>query len=1045
MIESSMQKITELSVFLFFIGIFVGNAQSVKISGIVTRYSDDEPLFGANVMIRGTQTGVATDKQGNYALIASENDVLIFSFIGMKTQFIPVKDRTFLRVRLEPENIAVAEALVVAFGSVSPETYSGAASFIGHKDIETRPLTNILQVLDGNICGLEATSASGQPGSSPDFRIRGFGSVNASASPLIVVDGVPYAGNIADIHPNDVESISVLKDASSSALYGSRGGNGVILITTHRGSQKACTYKVSVDQGFSTRAIPEYDRVNTDEYYPLMWEAYRNSLMNRKTNPLSREEASQVATLGSGKTENIAQLLRNNPFGVADTEIVGTDGKLNPAAHLLYPDDLDWEDAVSQIGYRSDYTISADGGSETVSYYLSMGYAKENSYIINSDYERMTARANISVVPKHWLSAGVNISGAVSNASVLNVENNTNAINPFYFTRNIGPIYPVHRHAADGGYIYDKRGEAEYEQANRPEGAFPERHIVAELDMNSLRHEQNSMNSRIFASLHPLKGLTFTVNAAYDLSNNLISEYENAKIGSAAGNGRAKRTDNKYNISNFNELLRYQYTSVRHSFDILAGHESFSNTKKFLFGYRSGQFIDGNDELDNFTTITDLSSHTDKYRAEGYFFHFDYNYSERYIVSASYRRDASSRFHENSRWGNFWSVGAAWIITREKFMNATPFVGFLKLRTSYGKTGNDNTESWYPWKSSYAISNNGQEAGLIQNTTAGNRKLKWESNAHFDVSLEFRLFGRLRGNIEYYNRVTDDLLFSVPQPLSGGVLTQWQNTGSMSNKGIEFNIEGNPVSAGDFKWTIGFVLSHFKNEITSLPQKEISAGNHKRMVGQSIYDFFLPDFAGVDPENGDALYRMDIKDAEENITGETTTNDINKASRYYCGTALPKLTGSIYNTVNYKGVEFMFRFGYRLGGKTYDDAYANLMHSGTYGKAMHKDVLNRWQNGGDLTDVPRLEGDNPHLSAPGSRWLTNASYLSLKSVGLSYRFPRNIPDFLNLQHIRVYAAGENLFILTHRKGMNPQNSFLGISANDYTPARICSMGIEVSF
>lgn len=1040
-----MKTIVGVVLFLFIVGIPGSYAQQQKISGLVKEAVTNAPLPGASVVIRGTRTGVATDLQGKFTILTDPADELVISFVGMKTQIVRVKNNLSPVISLERENLDADEAIVIAFGKTPDDSYTGSAVTVRHDAFRSRPIDNILQALEGNIPGLQTTSGSGQPGASPDLRIRGFGSITASASPLFIMDGVPYTGDIAALHPEDIDNISVLKDAASAALYGSRGANGVVILTTKKGKNDKSAFKVKINQGFSSRSIPEYDRVDAYAYYPLMWEAYRNSLVYNKNNPKPIDRASHIASYGSAEAQSITDLLVNNPFNVPNRELVGTDGKLNPNARLLYPDDLDWEDAVSRTGYRGDYSLSASGGTEATTYYMSVAYTKNKSYLSGSELERTTARAQITTSPDNWLQTGIGIAGALQNSSYPDTEKNTGYANPFFFSRYIAPVYPIHQHAATGEMLYDSSGKPLYEWTNRGEKAFPGHHIVAETELNGKNHKQNALYTRAFAEIRVIKGLTFTFNASYDLTNNLVAEYENPQVGDAAGSGRAKRTNDRYDVLNFNQLLNFKQTWGNHRIETLLGHESYSNTYKLLYGAREGEIISGNDEFINFTQTTDLSSYYNRYRTEGYFLRFGYNYGSRYFLSASYRRDGSSRFHKTARWGNFWSVGASWLIDRENFMKKLPWVDRLKLRSSYGQTGNDNTDSWYPWQNLYAISNNGNEPGFIQNTAAGNRNLKWELNKHFDIAVEFNFLNRIGGTIEYFKRTTDDLLFNVPQPLSGGVLTQWQNSGSMYNKGMEFTLRGTPV-AGAFQWEVGIQLTHFKNKITSLPQKEISAGVHKRMAGHSIYDYFLPVYAGVDPDNGDALYRMDITDETGQVTEETTTNDLNKATSFYCGTAMPKIVGAIDHKFSYKGLDFAFKFTYRLGGKTYDNAYSGLMHSGLYGRAFHTDILKRWEKAGDRSNVPRLDssnGDNSTITT--SQWLTKASYLALKSVTLSYSFPERIPAYFHLKGIRLYGGGENIFMLTHRKGMNPQYRFTGISGNDYTPARTFSFGIDLEF
>lgn len=1036
-----MKKLTGLLLFLFFIGVGNSHAQKRMLTGKVTEAFTHQPLPGATLLLQGKSYGTTTDAQGKYSIEVNPHDTLIISFVGMQTISVPVKSLSTLNVVLHKSSIPTEEVLVVAFGRMNKDAYTGSASILQADELASRSATNVLEILEGSMPGVQVNSSSGQPGSSPDIRIRGIGSLYASAAPLIVVDGVPYIGDLANLSLTDIENVSVLKDAASAALYGSRGANGVILITTRQGSPEHNFYKIRMTQGFTSPSLPEYDRVNAYTYYPLMWEAYRNSLVYRTENPLTPEQAALIASGGSA-SPGITALLGNNPFNVPDQEIIGTDGKLNPQARLLYPGDLDWREAMIRPGYRQDYSISAGGGTAKTDYYLSLGYMKEKGYILHSDFQRVNLRTRLNIQPTPWLKTGLNLSGIIHKTSRIDTETNTSLNNPFYFSRLIAPIYPIHRHEANGDYILDASGNTLYDWENRCGGAFPGYNIIAQLEWDNQVHRQNVVNSRAYAEIKLPAGFYFTLQAAYDFTYNQISEYNNAEAGSAAGLGRSKKTNDRYDAENYSQLLQYKRAIQHHHADILLGHESFSNTYRYLYGSREGEFSVGNDELTNFTELKDLTSQTDQYRTEGYFGRLNYDFAYRYFFSFSYRRDGSSRFHPDARWGNFWSAGIAWNAAREKFLQTVPWINRLKWRASVGQTGNDQTDSWYTWQNLYSVNNNGEEAGFIQNTAAGNPRLKWETNTQYDIALEFEVFRRFRGTLEFYHRESSDLLFSVPLPLSSGKLTQWQNTGTMYNRGIELTLDADIVKKKDLLWNLQILLSHYRNKITALPQKEISAGLHKRMEGYSAYEYWLPVYEGADPATGSALYRQDIKDASEQVTGYTTTPDINQATSYFCGSALPDLIGALNSRLTYKGLEADFRFTFQTGGKTYDSSYSLLMHSGVYGKALHKDILKRWQKPGDITDVPKL-GDSSDQTVSSSRWLTNASFLALKHIALSYRLPDKFSRWLDLTTVRFYASGENLFLCSHRKGMNPQNQFSGTSANTYSPVRIFSVGIEV--
>ncbi len=1019
-------------------------AQNVTIKGKVTDASSGEPIPFASIQIKGTMTGTATHDLGEYSISAPTNGVLVFSSIGYKNLEIPINGRTSISASLEPEALALEDVIVVAYGSVTKKDFTGSVASFDGKKLEKRPLTNVANALEGVSTGIQFTSASGQPGSSGSIRIRGIGSINASSDPLYIVDGVPYSDGMSNLNSDDIESISVLKDASSSALYGSRAANGVVIITTKKGRSEKIQFVAKVNYGVSVRGIPEYDRVNAYDYYPLLWEAYRNSVLTTTTPAITLDAANLKAT------NDIKGLLVNNPFNVADNAIVGTDGKLNPAAKLLYTEDLDWAKAIARVGHKQDYSVSASGATNKADYYFSIGYMKEQGYSIKSDMNRATARINMNVQPTKWLKAGVNLSGTSSKSSITNDDSSTGYVNPFFFSRDIGPIYPIYQHNADGSYLLDEQGQKLYEWDKRGASGSPGRHVIAETLWNDNMNRRNVINSRTNAEITFIKGLKFSVNLGYDLRNQLDSRYDNTKVGDGAPAGRSNATVYFYETINFNQLLSYQNSIGNHNFNLLAGHETYDRSYEYVYGMKQGIIAEGNTKLVNFTTINSFTGYSGNYRTEGYFARADYNYYNKYYVSASFRRDGTSKFAPQSRWGNFWSLGGSWRLDQENFLKSSPAIDLLKLRLSYGLVGNDGTDSWYPWQSVYDINRYGNAPGFIQSTSAGNDKLQWEVNKSFDVAIDYGFFkNRITGSIEFFHRISDNLLFSVPLPESSGVLAQWQNVGCMYNQGIEFQLGADIIRSRDFVWNTLLNASHVENKITRLPegQPEIISGTKKLSVGHSIYDFWLYDFAEVNPETGDAMYYKDIKDAEGNVTTQRgdKTNDYALADEYYVGTSIPMVYGSWSNTFSYKGLELSVLLTYQLGGKIYDSAYIRLM-TPTYGGSLHADAHKRWKVSGDVTDVPRLDNSrNAYQYAASSRWLTDASYLGVRNATLSYSFPKKVCEKLTLSGLSIFVNGENLYSFTARKGMNPQYNFAGTQSNVYGYARAITFGLNVKF
>ncbi|HYK77221.1 MAG TPA: SusC/RagA family TonB-linked outer membrane protein, partial [Daejeonella sp.] len=924
---------------------------------------------------------------------------------------------------------------------------------IGEKDLNQRPITNLSNALAGVAPGIQTNAGSGQPGAGATVRIRGFGSINASNDPLYVVDGVPYSGSIANLNVDDIASMTILKDASSAALYGARAANGVILITTKTGKKGNDQLQFRAIQGISSRGVEEYDRVNAFEYYPLMWEAYRNSLAYGAT-PTPMATANAVATAG------IKGLLGYNPFTVANNEIVGADGKINPTAKLLYSD-FDWIKPLSRVGKRGDYSMTYSGGNDKSDHYLSLGYLDDNGFLSKTDYNRFTGRLKVNTNPVKWFKTGFNLSSTITKSNQASDGSSTGYVNPFYFARNIGPIYPVYAiDPSTGQYILDANGQKIYDLGNmaalglpnRASGGSPGRHVVQETMMNDNLFKRNVLSGRTFGEITFLKDFKFTANASVDVTNQASSTYENKLVGDGAPTGRARKTNTTTTSFNLQQLLNYNKAFDKHSIEVLAGHEYYDYQYNYLTGSRNSQILDNNTELGNFTTTASLNSYTDRYRVEGYLSKLNYSYNDRYFLSGYIRRDGSSKFSPEIRWGNFIGAGAGWVISKESFMQNMNALDHLKLRTSYGQVGNDGLSGYYLYQSLYDLGfNNGSEPGFLQASLA-TPQLEWESNNSADIGLEFAMFkNRLSGTFEVFDRRSQNLLFNVPLPLSSGLLNVNKNIGTMYNKGVEIQLNGDVLKTKDFNWNANLNITKIKNKITKMPEEtpEVQSGTKKLSVGNSLYEYYLRQWYGVDPADGAALYyATEAANTEiRNIDGKKLTTNINNAMYAYSGTAIPDFYGSFTNTFTYKKVSLSFLFNYQVGGKTYDSNYASLMSNGSYGGAMHVDALNRWQNPGDITSVPRMDvskGTNFNAGT-STRWLIDASYLNLRSASLNYTLPKSWVSKASLKNASIYASGENLLIISKRKGMDPTQSFTGVTSNAYMPSRVISIGVNAAF
>jgi TonB-linked SusC/RagA family outer membrane protein len=1070
-----MRKFTLLSLsILLFLGQLA--AQTRTISGKILSKGDSKPVANATVSIKGRTGGTATDNDGNFTLtVPSSVNTLVVTNIGYTATEISITGKTTITVELATESQSLAEVVVVAYGTAKKGDYTGSIAQINSKDIANRPITNPLNALVGSAPGIQTTTASGQPGSSPAIRLRGFTSYSNNVGPLIVVDGVQYDGGIGNINPEDIESISTLKDASTSSLYGSRGANGVIMVTTKRGSKGKNTLQFKVTQGVTDRAIPEYDRVNAFQYYPLMWEAYRNNLVYTSSIPLAianQLASGQYARFTSGANigkqnynnvaySDISQLLAYNPFNVPSTTIVGLDGTINPSAKLLYPDDLDWVDAATRQGKRQEYVLSYGSGNERSDFYGSFGYSNEDGWANKSDFRRFSGRISANTQPVKWFRTGINLSGSLVNS---NQSATSGIVNPFYFSRYIAPIYPVYQHnATTGEFLVDAQGNKIYDYGadlGRPYNTG--RHTIAENLWNQNYLKRNVISARSFADVNFTKDLKFTVNISADIQDALTQGFDNPIVGDGAPSGRADRTSTKTTSYTFNQLLNYGKKLGEHNFSILAGHENYDYTYNYLRGFKVGQIVEGITELPNFATVSSLSSYEDRSKIESYLSRASYDYAGKYFVTGSLRRDGNSKFSRLVRWDNFWALGAGWRLDKESFMNVA-WIDMLKLRASYGKVGNSDVGSYYPYQALYTLGrNNGAEPGFTQ-ASLGNDSLTWESAKSMDLGVDFSFFkSRLSGSIEYFNRITDGLIFDVPQPLSnggttGGSMSVSQNIGSLYNRGWEVQLTGTVVRTKDFSWNMNVNWTTFKNKMTEMPasRPKIQDGTKQLEKGTSIYDFYLRHYYGVDPTDGAALYsnvvtynaantRL-IKNGKGGVDTVTTDN-ANAKYVYSNASSIPDYYGSIGNTFKYKNFDLSVMFTYQVGGKVYDGVYASLMSSGTWGTTSHVDLLNRWQKAGDVTNVPRMDNSKTGIyGAQSDRWLISASYFSLNNINLGYNFSRTALSKIGAQNARIYLSAENVFFKSKRKGMNVNGSFAGTTGDSFSAARIVTAGINLNF
>lgn len=1043
-----MKQINKKALLLvFLLGVITSiSAQKLSVTGTVS--DDSGVLPGVSILIKGTSTGTETDFDGKYKISAAKGDVLVFRYLGYKTAEKTVGTSTTINITMVEDSSVLEEVIVVAYGTTTKEAFTGSANVVGEKELALRTVTNPIAAIEGKATGVQFIAASGQPGSSPGIVIRGVGTLNGSTAPLYIVDGMQFDGTLSSINQDDIASMTVLKDAASTSLYGSRAANGVVIITTKKGKKGKLAVNASTQYSVITRAIDNYETVGAKSYYELMWEAYKNTLSGT-------DAAAQASA-------TIFNQLGYNPFDVANDQIVGTDGKINPNANLKYQS-LDWFDYLERTGSRENHSVNVASGGDNYNVFYSASFLREKGYVIESDYERVTNRINADFQPTKSISIGGSAYITTSESHGPTSGGSGSIVNPFNWATDLGPIYPVYQvdnngaiiNDASGNPLYDLgEGYPDYNIQTRPYN--PGRHGIAELILNEDVNRLNLYGFRNYLELSILDGLKAKVTYGRDIQDNITKGYENEIVGDGAPTGRYSEDRYRRVIENFTQILSYGKTfNDVHNLDVTLGHESMDRNYSAMGGIANTQTATGIYEFDNFAAGDNVDGSSTDHRIEGYFARLNYNFDSKYYLSASVRRDGTSRLSKDSRWGTFYSVGGSWRIDQEKFMENISFIDNLKLRASYGEIGNERIGNFYASQALYTIYPNAGAPGIFWSST-GNTLLEWENQISWDVALEFGLFNNfLDGSVEFYKKTSKDLLYNLPIPISEGLNEAPTNLGDIYNQGIEIGLTGHLLKTKDFNWDLTLQASTLKNEITKI-DSPADNGSKRWEVGRSRYDFYIYHFAGVDPDNGDALYYMFEDDLENgtrvpvlNADGtQATTNDYQDAGEAFTGdSSIPDLLGSISNSFRYKQFSLDFLFTYGIGGKILDGGYSNVMHAGTYGRSLHVDAENAWRNPGDITDVPRLENGNPNQTVAGStRFLTDASYIALRNVNFGYSVDKDIAEKLGLNTLRFSVSGENLFISAKRKGINPQYNLAGTqSGNDFNPSRIITMGLNLSF
>jgi TonB-linked SusC/RagA family outer membrane protein len=1055
----------------------VSSLAAHRVTGSVSAKST-EALIGVTVVEKGSTNGTMTDAGGNFTIdLSNPNAIIAFSHVGFVTQEVPVNGASQLSITLEEDETGLEEVIVVAFGVTKREAFTGSVGVVNSDNIKLSQQPNPIQMLAGQVAGVQLSNTTGQFGSSPSVLIRGFSSISSDNEPLYVVDGMPYDGNLNNINPADIESMTVLKDAASNALYGARGANGVIMITTKKAQAGHSTVTFDAKVGVNSVALETYDYIKD----PALWyETYYKSLYNQRIS--AGDDAATAHTYANGMASgesNGNYLVYTVPDG---QDFIGADGKLNPAATLgrlisyegrdywLQPDD--WLKEGSKTGVRQEYNLSVSGGDSKFNYIGSLGYLKNEGITTGSSMDRITTRLKSEYQAKKWLRTGGNMSYTNSLYSKVSEGILGSTGNVWSMVSGIGPIYPVYLRDGNKNLMKDEQGEVMYDfgtSAGLTRPAFAGSNPIFHNKYNKDNTSENAFTANGFMDVNILQELKITINGGVnndEYRNTYVTDPYAEQYSTTQNGGYISKSHNRRFSYNLQQIANYTKDFGSHSVSVMAGHEYYNYTFSTLSAVKTKMFSSENTELDG--AIIDggqASSYINEYNNEGYFFRAQYDYADKVFFSGSFRRDASSRFAVENRWGNFWSLGGAWVVSKESWFEA-PFADMLKVKASVGSQGNDNIGN-YLYSDQYDIKNADGEVSLVF-SKKGNRKITWETNTNFNAGFEFSLLkNRLSGTFDFFYRLTSDMLFEFFVAPSTGYTSYFDNIGDMRNRGVELDLRGDIIRTKDFVWSANFNITSVSNKVLSLPEERKNlavegykgytwsddrftvAGRSTAFIGEGLplYNFYAPKYAGVN-EEGASMWYKDILDENGNVTGQETTLTYSEATDYLCGSALPKAYGGFGTTLLYKGVDLTVNFNYQVGGLVYDYGYAASMFSptGSFGGNLHMDLLNAWSADNSSSDIPRLNGGDVSQNGLSDRFLAKASFLNLQNINLGYTLPKRITSQIGISTLRVYVSMENVWYLSARQGLDPRYSFTGSTNNQvYSPIRTISGGVTIQF
>ena len=1085
----------------------VGLYADMKVSGVVV-YENGEPVIGASVQAQGTTQGTISDYDGKFEMEVPESvKTLVISYVGMKT--VEVNAGENLRIVMSDDTKLIQEVVVTGYGTVAKGAYAGSAQAVKAEDIEKKNPSDVTKALAGEVAGVQVVNSSGQPGTVSSIRIRGIGSISASSAPLYVVDGIALdAASISSIDPGDIASTTILKDATATSLYGSRGANGVVLITTKKGSSNGDEAKIEVDVkgGANMRLLPMYDVIDSPEdYIVTCWQSlYNQSHLIDGKKVANAEKYANDNLYGDNGIPTIYNLWdkAGNLLVVPETNgRVDPHFNYNSAHRLAQFQNMDsWYNALFRNGAKFEATAKISGGNEKLNYYTSFGYLKDEGYYAKSDFQRFNTRANVNYQAKKWLKGGLNIQ--YSYAEMNDPVQSSAANDGFAFVNQIPAIYPVYVYdpitgqvrmdPATGRKMYDygdNGNENISEEGGRPYsfGINP----AGSLEWDKSRSRMHQTVANAFLEFKLYEGLKFTVNAGVQYLNQRHNGLTNKYYGDAAGIGRVSNTQFNHLAFTSNQLLEYTKTFGEHMVRVMAGHEITYYTYNMQYGFKKNIVEDDANELSNAVSMDAVEGYARTSTLESALATATYEYDNRYLITANYRADGSSKFAKGHRWGHFGSVGAAWNFTNEHFFEGTEAADWLKngkLRLSWGVLGNQEIGDML-FSDKYNVENVDGNKGYVWGYK-GNPELTWERTSTIDLGLEFSISKYLDVEIDYFYKETDNMLFPRYVAPSLGYGGYYVNDAAMWNQGLEFDFKAHAIDLRNIKLDVRLNGGFYRNQMLQMPIDGYDEnGNPERMVmsggmavGHSTADWYMTHYEGVndqgqamytayydaskggfghnsaelinDGQKGDnyigSVYEYKLKHPNADIqTVAVTGEEYTYAGSNYVGKSyMPDLDGGFGIDFEAYGVTLSVSCSYRIGGYGYDNMYAMLMHSDKIGSMnWHKDIKNAWTETNKDTNIPRLSnGADQYANASSDRFLTSNSFLSLNNINLGYKFPKKWIEKIKLNQLQIWVAADNLCIASARRGYNPMMSSSGTNSyNDYSPLSTVMGGIKVHF